>query len=70
MMEHPYIKYAVAVIMEKCGYHSIDEITDEDIIKELEACLKTFCLKYSKIESGYATFDYTDNEPNWTKIIL
>ncbi len=67
MMEHPYIKYAVAIIMEKCGYQSISDITDKDIVNELEACLNTFCLEYGKIENGYAMFDYTDKEPNWTK---
>lgn len=66
-MEHPYIKYAVALIMEKCGYQSIDDITNEDIINEIEAGLNTFCLKYDKIQDGYATFDYTDKEPNWAK---
>ena len=66
-MEHPYIKYAVAVIMEHRGYQSIDEITDDDIIKELEACQNFVCLKYGIIQNDYAFFDYTDKEPNWTK---
>ena len=66
-MEHPYIKYAAAVIMEHRGYQSIDDIKDKDIIDELEVCLNTFSLKYGKIKNDYALFDYTNKEPNWTK---
>lgn len=66
-MDHPYIKYAAAVIMEHRGYLNIDEISDEDIINELETCVNSICLKYGKIQNDYAFFDYTNKEPNWTQ---
>ena len=36
MIEHPYVKYAVALIMEKCNYHNYDNITTKDIAKYID----------------------------------
>lgn len=69
MIEHPYIKYAVALLMEKYNYKNIYDITTNDIIKELEVCLYNFSLKFVGTLKRKTTisFEYSNKEPNWVK---
>lgn len=68
MIEHPYMKYAVALLMEKYNLASESDIKIEHIVDELIACQNRFCLKYNgKVKDGYVTFHETSEEPNCFK---
>lgn len=72
MIEHPYIKYAVALIMAKRNYQSCDFITIKDIIDELKICRNEFSieLKESLTKKESVVFDYSNKKPNWAKNII
>lgn len=69
MIEHPYIKYAVALIMAKRNYQSYDLITIKDIVDELNICRAEFSikLKESLTKKESIAFVYSDEKPNWAK---
>jgi len=72
MIDHPYIKYAIALIMEKCNYHSYDIISVNDIVDELKICKAEFSLKLNESlkEKERIAFVYSNEKPNWTKSII
>lgn len=72
MIEHPYIKYAVALIMVKRNYQSYDFITIKDIVDELDICRAEFSikLKESLTKKESVVFGYSDEKPNWAKNII
>ncbi|MBQ6751708.1 MAG: hypothetical protein IJR02_13215 [Bacteroidaceae bacterium] len=69
MIEHPYIKYAIALIMEKRNYQSCDEITTRDIVDELAYCRNKLgiMLKDTIKNVGNISFKSCDKEPNCVK---
>lgn len=66
-MEHPYIKYAIALIMEQRKYQSCEQITTQDIANELIICRNRFSMRIiDDIKgNGSVLFDYSSNEPNY-----
>lgn len=72
MIEHPYIRYAVALIMGKHNYHSCDEITTQNIVDELTICRAEFSLRLQETlaKKDYIDYGYSDKEPNWGKRLV
>jgi len=68
-MEHPYIKYALALLMKKYNHQSAEKITVENIIQELNYCRSKFSMKFCGIleNKEIVLFEYTDECPNYSK---
>ena len=69
MISHPYIKYALALLLEEYNLSNVSEITDKELRLELTNCTNSFSLKPSSNYEGKKTvrFIYSPEENKVTE---